>query len=104
MKKLMTSITLALALMMPGVEAVAAPAATHDGVSSSITAQPSAKPVHGGLELTVPGDDTVTFTIYSITGQVIKTVNVGGGSAHVELPKGCYIIKCARWSKKVIVK
>lgn len=104
MKKFFITLSLALVLMTTGAQAVASPAVAHDGVASSISAQPMAKPVQGGVELYVPADGTETFTVYSITGQVIKTVNVAQGSTFVELPKGCYIIKCARWSKKVVVK
>lgn len=46
----------------------------------------------------------MTFTIYSITGQVVKTIVMPVGNAIVELPKGFYIIKCNLWSRKIVVK
>ena len=50
-------------------------------------------------------DIELTFSIYSITGQVVKSVSVGEGtSTTVNLPKGFYIVKCEYWSRKVIVK
>ncbi len=47
----------------------------------------------------------LTFTVYSITGQIVKSVSVAGGSSTtINLPKGFYIVKCDYWSRKVVVK
>lgn len=52
------------------------------------------------------GDSEVLFNVFSITGQLVRSVRV---SAHsrltVEMPKGFYIVRCgSRWSRKVVVK
>lgn len=58
----------------------------------------------GSIELKCPDSDTTyTFHIFSITGQLIKSVTLSGGSHILELPQGCYIVKCQQWAKKVIV-
>lgn len=58
-----------------------------------------------GIVLAVIGEKSEKFHIYSITGQLVKAIEVGaGGSERVELPRGCYIVKCSRWSKKVMVR
>lgn len=62
----------------------------------------TAVPVGGGIVLSSAGN--ATFEVYSITGQKVKSVAVDSGSVKVELPKGCYIVRCPQWSKKVIVK
>ena len=50
-------------------------------------------------------DNESTFSVYSITGQIVKSVSVPGGTtATINLPKGFYIVKCEYWSRKVIVK
>lgn len=65
---------------------------------------PSARPLSGAIELQCPPDDvTYTFQIYSITGQLVKTIRLHNGTALVELPQGCYIVRCQKWSKKIIV-
>lgn len=57
------------------------------------------------IVLSVNGEKSEKFQIYSITGQLVKTIEVGaGGSERVELPRGCYIVKCSLWSKKVMVR
>ncbi|MDE6048975.1 MAG: T9SS type A sorting domain-containing protein [Paramuribaculum sp.] len=62
-------------------------------------------PVSTGISLSVKADKTERFYIFSITGQLVKTVDVEAGSVQsVELPRGCYIVKCSYWSKKVMVK
>ena len=54
----------------------------------------------------VAGDSNETFSIFSITGQLIKSVHVSAGTrVTIDMPKGFYIVKCAgRWSRKVVVK
>ena len=54
----------------------------------------------------VAGDNNATFNIYSITGQLIKTVRVNAGTkVTIDIPKGFYIVKCSgKWSRKVVVK
>ncbi|ROT07843.1 T9SS C-terminal target domain-containing protein [Muribaculaceae bacterium Isolate-104 (HZI)] len=58
-----------------------------------------------GITLSVRSEKKIRFYIYSITGQLIKTVDVvAGESEYVDLNRGCYIVKCSDWSKKVLVK
>lgn len=61
-----------------------------------------ALPTQGGIMLCA--SSRTQFDIYTITGQCVKSVTVEDGSAKAELPKGCYIVRCAKWSKKVVVK
>lgn len=65
---------------------------------------PVIKTVNGGIELTNNSSETITFHIYSITGQIIKSLELSGGRIMVDLPQGCYIVKCNKWSKKVVVR
>ncbi len=62
--------------------------------------------VPGGLKIEVVSDTEAgeTFTIYSITGQVVKSFTLKAGVETVDLPQGCYIVKCRHWSKKEVVK
>lgn len=58
----------------------------------------------GYLELTAPESETVKFEIFSITGQLIKSVTVKSSTVKVDLPKGFYIIKCDSWTKRVMLR
>lgn len=44
------------------------------------------------------------FTIYSITGQVVRVLVVKPGNECVELQKGFYIVKSEYGSQKVVVR
>ncbi len=77
---------------------------SEDNIVAQIPAQPTLKASSGQISLTVPADKTVKFYIYSITGQIVKTVSVSSGAAVVELPQGYYIVKCENWSKQAIVR
>lgn len=68
----------------------------------SVAQESQAQSVDGGIKLTANG--RVGFEIYSITGQRVKSTVVENSSVKVELPKGCYIVRCSEWSKKVVVK
>lgn len=59
---------------------------------------------NGVIVLNNNSEEAVTFNIYSITGQMIKSVTIQGGNSNIDLPKGFYIVKCNQWSKRVIVK
>lgn len=47
-----------------------------------------------------------SFNIYSVTGQLIKTLHLSGEAiASIDVPKGFYVVKCnSDWSRKVVVR
>lgn len=56
------------------------------------------------IEMRNPYSEPVKFQIYSITGQLIKSVVVKSVPVRLELPKGFYIVKCDNWTKRVMLK
>ncbi|WP_407405444.1 T9SS type A sorting domain-containing protein [Sodaliphilus sp.] len=90
-------------LAMGSSEAWAMPdvATTVQRVESTATATGGV----GHITFATTGSDAV-FHIYSITGQLLKTVRLNA-DAHttIEMPKGFYVVKCSsQWSRKVIVR
>lgn len=84
-----------------------ASAATTGGETKDIESVVSNVSVYSGNGLIVlnnNSEEAVTFTIYSITGQIIKSVVIHNGNLNVELPKGFYVVKFNQWSRRVIVK
>lgn len=73
-----------------------------DDQVEAVAVESVAQSVEGGIRLQASG--RVGFEIYSITGQKVKAVAVEDSSVKVELPKGCYIVRTAKWSKKVVVR
>ena len=55
-----------------------------------------------GVQLTA--HESTRFDIYSITGQLIKSLEVKLETVTVELPTGCYIVRCPQGSQKVVVR
>ncbi|PWL58716.1 MAG: hypothetical protein DBY35_12240 [Bacteroidales bacterium] len=101
-KKIMTlAIAACLAFAMPAV--TFAQSADDDLTSSMTVSAPSMKAVPQGIELTVTDGETHHFYIYSITGQMVKSMDVVE-SVTVDLPQGYYIVKCKDWSKKIVVR
>ncbi len=102
MKKLRyISVALFISMMTIGSSAVYAFSAQEIEVT---TPHASVKSISGAITLTTISDEPIQFQIFSITGQIIKTVTLSQGSTTIELPRGYYIVKCNYWSKTVIVK
>ncbi len=99
MKKTLVNIAVAFMLSILSPAGLMSQPIDSDAVESVLTV----KPVGGGVQITVNDTDSHQFYIYSITGQMIKSVTVSE-SAVVDLPQGCYIIKCKQWSKKIVVR
>lgn len=100
--RILTILMLALAVPQPadGNERVRT-----DSRASSEVSVPQLKVSPYGVELIVEADSgEFNFRIYSITGQVVKTLKLSEGSELIELPQGCYIVKCEAWSKKIIIR
>lgn len=98
-------IILTLTLIAGAIGINADASVTDNGIQSEIAAPAvSIKVGHGQAELTVNGSNPIKFQIYSITGQLVKSVDVADGSIIVELPRGLYIVKCDLWSKQIVVK
>lgn len=74
-------------------------------ISSPETVGPAMNVVGSTIELSL-GDrnSSVRFEIYSITGQLVKSVTVTSAPVKIELPKGFYIVKCDSWTRRVMLK
>lgn len=72
-----------------------------DGASSSSVAVSSAS---GTLTVKNNTGKSVTFIVYSITGQAVKTVTLKSDSTTMALPQGFYIVKSEEGTVKVVVK
>lgn len=106
---LTSAITATLLFMgIPTMSAAESATSTTKASESRITAVTDAEPTvkinSGNLEISVPDDTIYNFNIYSITGQLVKTLKLSDGTASVELPRGCYIVKCEKWSKKIVIR
>lgn len=102
MKRLLYIFTLCVALAAGSASVSVFAAPRIEQASSEETTVYGGK----GTIAMVAGDSDATFNIYSITGQLIKTVRVTAGTkVTIDVPKGFYIVKCAgKWSRKVVVK
>lgn len=95
------AIAASLAFAMPAM--IYAQSADDDLTSFVTASAPTMKAVAQGIELTVTDGETHHFYIYSITGQMVKSMDVNE-SVTVDLPQGYYIVKCKDWSKKIVVR
>ncbi len=89
-------LVLAVAFATPEFMAIA------DDRIETVADSSCAQSTQGGISLSATG--RVSFEIYSITGQKVKSLAVEDSTVKVELPKGCYIVRTSGWSKKVVVK
>ena len=102
MKRVLYILTMCVALAVGTESATLVAAPRIEQYSSEDPAVVGGK----GTITMVAGDSDVSFSIFSITGQLIKSVRVNAGTrVTIDVARGFYIVKCAgRWSRKVVVK
>lgn len=70
-----------------------------------VVESPMVKSTPNGVVFSVSDDKTYQFGVYSITGQLIKSIKVlPHTSTTITLPKGYYIVRCEKWAKQVVVR
>ena len=74
-------------------------------IEQSLSAEASVQGGTGRIHLSAGSSDAV-FNIYSITGQLLRTVRVAADSqVTIDAPKGFYIVRYGnQWSRKVVVR
>ncbi len=98
------NILLAAALTLAGTSTAFA---AGDGAINELqsTSSSTVQVRYGSVELTVKGSEAVTFHIFAITGQQVKSVTApGASSVTVDLPKGVYIVRGDHWAKQVVIR
>lgn len=102
MKKILAILLVLCSVTATPIVTAAAP------VSSRVEAVSNEPQVLGGKgSITlIAGDEDATFRLYSVTGQLLRTVKVSAqGRVTIDMKKGFYLVKCAgHWSHKVVVK
>lgn len=106
-RKFLTGI-IALTISAAQVDAVgmAMPVADAEAVTTVDKADlPAMRPAEGGIELISSPSESTVFMVYSITGQLVKKVEVeASAQSTITLPGGCYVVRCAAWAKKIAVR
>lgn len=102
MKRMLHISLLCMALAMAGGHTIGAHADQRIEVAQATA---TATGEQGRINFTAGTTDAV-FQVYSITGQLMRTIRVpAGAQASLELPRGFYIVKCSnQWSRKVVVR
>ena len=101
MKKIF--VLLILTLSTASVEPLLYAATTHD-LQELSEQNVKVRTVPGGIELHNNTRQTVDFQVFSITGQMLKSLNMNTGHTIVELPQGCYIVRHPYGALKVVVR
>lgn len=104
-------LTLAAALL-GGSLASALPASAAEGAPVAVRMSPDRESpaaiirVEGStLSITPAGEEAVNVSVYALTGQIVKQLELSPGeTASVELNKGIYIVKAGKHSQRVIVR
>lgn len=104
MNRLIAKILIALALAAGGSMSLMAQVERDATIQQLNAENASLRVVRGHIELTAQQGHTYTFQIYSITGQLVKSVTVTSSTEVISLPQGYYIVKCSEWSKKAVVR
>lgn len=98
-----------LSILCAGLLASVAVAGESPRADGSIVADATAPSVQikvkaHGVEVTVDDDESRDVTVYAITGQIVKHLQIPGASTTlVELSPGCYIVRVDGLSRRVVV-
>ena len=104
MKSLILSI-LTLFIAVAPIAAFAAPSRQSDIATENIAETAELNVGRGSVELIAAPQRSAHFVIFSITGQAVKSANVDAGErVSIDLPAGYYIVKCADWSRRILIK
>lgn len=105
MRKALRYIFLLAAIACAAPFVVAKAADSIKSVSIENTDRASADVQINGTEIELQATTAMKFEIFSITGQLVRVVNVAPGqSVKIDLAKGFYIIKCDSWTRRVLLK
>ncbi len=86
------------------LDASALPAADRIEAADNLAVEPVISINGQQLEIEIADDLDHQLTVYALTGQIVKTEQVGNGKTTFDLPKGYYIVKVDKTVKKVIVR
>ena len=96
MKKILSKIAL-ICFFVAASPVTSSIYAFEDESIATVNVVPTLKSVSGGIEITVSDGIKHDFYIYSISVSLDDT-------STIDLPQGCYIVKCESWSKKIVVR
>lgn len=104
MKRLYIILICALGIALATPQVVASQSHDHNKEMTSVSVAPTMKILSTGVELSSYDGAAHRFNIYSITGQMIKSIEVLDNTVTIDLPKGFYIVKCDSWSKQLVIR
>lgn len=79
----------------------------HNAQTVQLSAEERASVEVSGSAIVIHNEyGTNIFNIYSVTGQLIKSIQLTGNAvASIDVPKGFYVVKCNNdWARKIIVR
>lgn len=102
----MRNFLLMIILAFGSLAATAAPQVAIHGIEAPDAAPATTIKVRAaGVDIVVDGDMSVQVVIYAITGQQVTAVKAPAGqTTSIDLPAGCYIVRAADASQRVVIR
>ncbi len=104
MNRILRILMIATAISAVSATTFAEPAENNESVANVAVNKPVIRVVGSHIEITLPGNDSRVVVCYSLTGQIVKTLTIHPGTTLIDLPTGYYIIRCERYSQRVILR
>lgn len=95
------AIVLTLLCLAASVPAVAGADSPQQPVAEMPVADIEITPRSGGVDITVADGAQHRLTVFAITGQVVRQMQIGPGTTAVDLAPGCYIVRVDRLSRRI---
>lgn len=82
----------------------AAPAAENVEMGDEVVAEPTIAVNGQQVEIEISDDETHQILVYALTGQIVKNISAENGRTVIDLPRGYYIVKVDKTTKRVIIR
>lgn len=102
MNRILRILMIATAMSAVSATSFAEPAENNESVANVAVSKPIIRVIGSHVEITLQGNESRVVVCYSLTGQIVKTLTIHPGTTQIDLPTGYYIIRCERYSQRVI--
>lgn len=104
MNRILRVMMIAIVMSTVSVTSFAEPAENSESVDNIAVNKPIIRVVGSHVEISLSGNESRVVVFYSLTGQIVKTLTIHPGTTLIDLPTGYYIIRCERYSQRVILR
>lgn len=103
-RQILSVLTFVSAMSLTPLTLSAAPTGESIEMGDEVVAAPTITVNGQQVEIEISDDESHQILIYALTGQIVKNISAESGRTVIDLPRGYYIVKVDKTTKRVIIK